>query len=137
MIGVVYMKEKLYRFMQGRYGVDQFSKFLTLVGIVLFVLSRFIGGLIFYFLGLGLVIYAYFRMFSKNIAKRYGENQKYLFYKDKVKLFFKKGKTNRQGGKNHRIFKCPSCKQKVRVPKGKGKIEITCPKCRTKFIKRS
>ena len=137
MIGVVDMKEKFYRFMQGRYGVDQFSKFLTLVGIILFVLSKLMGGFIFYFIGLALILYAYFRMFSKNIAKRYGENQKYLFYKDKVKFFFNKEKSKIQGRKTHRIFKCPSCKQKVRVPKGKGKIEITCPKCRTKFIKRS
>ena len=73
------MKEKLIRFMQGRYGVDQFSKFLLVLGLIAVVVSSVfvdnIAGLVFYILGWALVIYCYFRVFSRNIQKRYAENQ--------------------------------------------------------------
>ena len=76
------MKEKLIRFMQGRYGVDQFSKFLLVLGLIAVVVSSVfvdnIAGLIFYILGWALVIYCYFRVFSRNIQKRYAENQAFL-----------------------------------------------------------
>lgn len=125
--------------MQGRYGADQFSKFLIITGFILFLLSNFnfVGGFIFRSLGLLLIIYSYIRLFSKNIQKRYQENQKYLYYVNRIKNYFRKEKNYRNQSKDHRIYKCPSCKQKVRVPKGKGKIEITCPKCHKKFVKRT
>ena len=73
------MKEKLIRFMQGRYGVDQLSKFLLILGLIAVVVSSVfvdnIAGFIFYILGWILVIYCYFRVFSRNVQKRYAENQ--------------------------------------------------------------
>ena len=76
------MKEKLIRVMQGRYGVDQFSKFLLVLGLIAVVVSSVfvdnIAGLVFYILGWALVIYCYFRVFSRNIQKRYAENQAFL-----------------------------------------------------------
>ncbi|NMB43977.1 MAG: hypothetical protein GX995_07590 [Clostridiales bacterium] len=130
-------REKFYQFMQGRYGVDQFSRFLTIAGIILMIISRFFGGFILDTLGFLMVIYAYFRMFSKNINKRYAENQKYLQYSSVFMRTLNGYKNSFSQRKTHRIFKCPSCKQKIRVPKGKGKIEITCPKCLSKFIRKS
>jgi uncharacterized membrane protein YbaN (DUF454 family) len=131
------MNEKLYRFMQGRYGVDQFSKFLVIVGIVIVLISNFIGGIILNIFGMAAFVYAYCRMFSRNHPKRYRENQKYLNYINRFKNFFRRQNNFRSQRKTHHIYSCPKCRQKIRIPKGKGRIEIACPKCHTKFIKRS
>ena len=134
------MKEKLIRFMQGRYGVDQLSKFLLILGLVVVVISALFNSrvsLILYILGWVLVIYCYFRVFSRNIPKRYAENQAFLAKTYKIRTFFQKQKNIWQQRKTHHIYTCPSCKQKIRIPKGKGKIEVRCPKCGTTFIKKS
>jgi predicted SprT family Zn-dependent metalloprotease len=135
------MKEKLIRFMQGRYGVDQFSKFLLVLGLIAVVVSSVfvdnIAGLIFYILGWALVIYCYFRVFSRNIQKRYAENQAFLAKTYGIRNFFRKQKNIWQQRRVYHIYTCPSCKQKIRIPKGKGKIEVRCPKCGTTFIKKS
>lgn len=130
------MKEKLYRFMYGRYGTDQFNKFLLTAALVCLIFS-FFGSNIFYLLALVLLIYSYFRMFSKNLYKRREENTKYLQYLYKVKQFWNTQKRDFKQRKTHHIYKCPSCHQKIRIPRGKGKIEIRCPKCSTTFIKKS
>ena len=130
------MKEKFYRFMQGRYRRDALGKFLMVLVVACFVLSLF-GTHLFYLLGLGLLIYAYFRMFSRNIYKRSAENSEYLKYEYKVKQFFATWKRDMNQRKTHHIYRCASCKQKIRVPRGKGKIEIRCPKCGHTFIKNS
>lgn len=130
------MKEKLYRFMQGRYGNDQFNRFLMIVTVICFILSLF-GLSPFYVLGIILFVYAYFRMFSRNIYKRSAENTAYLKYEYKVKQKISVLKRDMKQRKTHHIYKCPSCRQKIRIPRGKGKIEIRCPKCGQTFIKRS
>lgn len=130
------MKEKFYRFMQGRYGNDQLNRFLMIVVIVFMVLSFFVDGP-FYLLSLLGIIYTYFRMFSRNIYKRSAENTAYLKYEYKVKQWWATFKRDMKQRKTHHIYKCPSCKQKIRIPRGKGKIEIRCPKCSHTFIKRS
>ena len=88
-------------------------------------------------LAVAVMIYAYFRMFSKNIAKRSAENQWYLQKELKVKGFFQKKKRKLQSRKQYHIYKCPNCKQKIRVPRGRGKIAITCRKCGNEFIRKS
>lgn len=130
------MKEKFYRFMQGRYGNDQFNRFLMVLVIVCFAVSL-LGVRPFYVLGIVLLIYAYFRLFSKNIYKRRQENAVYLRYEYKVKQWFATFKRDMAQRKTHHIYRCPSCKQKIRIPRGKGKIEIRCPKCGQTFIKKS
>lgn len=135
------MKEKLMRFMQGRYGVDTFSKFLLVLGLVVVLLSSLFSGKTFgtvcYILGWILIIYCYFRMFSKQVTKRYAENQTFLAKTYKIRCFFQKQKNLWKQRKAYHIYKCPSCGQKIRIPKGKGKIEVRCPKCSTTFIKKS
>ena len=130
------MKEKFIRFMQGRYGVDQLNRFLMIFAVVLMVFSMF-GADLCYLLALLVMIYAYYRMFSKQIYKRSAENQKYLQYEWKVKEWIRKKKSELQQRKTHHIYKCPNCKQKIRVPKGRGRIAITCRKCQHEFVKRS
>ncbi len=130
-------KQSLQRFMYGRYGVDQFGQFIFGVAFVVIILNMFFNSVIFYYGSLLLIIYGYYRAMSKNHSKRYSENMKFLGIKNQLL-----GKINREKRmfnekKVNHIYSCPSCKQKIRVPKGKGKIEITCPKCHTKFVKRS
>ena len=95
------------------------------------------SGSLFYLFGWVLIIYCYFRMFSKNISKRYAENQKYLAKTYKLRTYIQQQKNSLAQRKAYHIYKCPGCKQKIRIPKGKGKIEIRCPKCGTTFIKKS
>ena len=136
------MKDKFYRFMQGRYGVDQFAKFTMGVALVSIVLAIFVNtgssaGSLLDMLGLVAIVYTYFRIFSRNISKRAQENQKYLSATAKLRQRLNKEKNMMKQRKDYHIYTCPSCGQTVRIPRGKGKIEISCPKCHSKFVKRS
>ena len=135
--GRVTMREKFQRFMAGRYGVDELSKFLNIVLLVLLILSIFIRSGILYLLALGILIYSYFRMFSRNISKRYEENQKFVNFRYRSVVKWNNFKKRFAQRKEYRFYHCPQCKQMVRVPRGRGKICITCPKCRTEFVKKS
>ncbi len=130
------MREKLYRFMMGRYGNDQLNRFLMVLTLIFFAFSIFGMGL-FYLLGLSCLLWAYFRMLSKNTYKRSLENNRYLKVEYKVRQSLSSFKSNIQQRKVYHIYKCPSCRQKIRIPRGKGKIEIRCPKCSETFIKKS
>lgn len=136
------MKEKFIKFMQERNGVDEFARFtigVAFVSIILALFTRkgsFISSLL-DTIGLLAIIYTYFRILSKDIQRRYEENQKYLSMTDKVRVRFRKEKSMMEQRKTHHIYTCPGCGQKIRIPRGKGKIEIDCPKCHTKFIKKS
>ena len=130
-------KDKFARFMYGRYGMDQLSRNLSLICLVLLVITMFSRSNVLYAIALAGIIYTYFRVFSRNISKISKENEKYLSFHYKVV-----GKINRikyiiKDNKTHKIFKCPSCSQKIRVPRGKGRISIKCPKCRIEFIKKT
>lgn len=134
------MRDKFFRFMQGRYGVDQFSRFLlgvALVSIIISIFTRGYLGNLLNTIGLLAIVYTYFRIFSRNIQKRYAENQKYLSITSKIRMRFNREKNIMAQRKTHHIYSCPGCGQKIRIPRGKGKIEIECPKCHTKFIKNS
>ncbi len=132
-------RDRIYRFMQGRYGIDQYSQFLSIAGLILIIISNFLGivGLPINILGTVMFIYAYVRVFSKKINKRYSQNQKFLSRTEGIRNWFRVIKKRFKQRKTHKFFKCPNCKQKIRVPRGKGKIEITCPKCKTKFVRKS
>ena len=131
------MREKIQRFMIGRYGADELAKAQSIAALVLLFWSMFSRLGIFYWLAIALMIYSTWRMFSKNISARYAENQKYLQMTSKFRLRFNKEKNLMKQRKTHHIYSCPGCGQKIRIPRGKGKIEIECPKCHTKFVKRS
>ena len=131
------MKERMQRFMAGRYGNDQLNQFIFIVAIISMVLEIITRQSLFYTLTLVLLILAYVRVFSRNINKRYEENMKFLQKKDAILNNLRKQKYYAAQRRNFHIYTCPQCKQKIRIPKGKGKISITCPKCRTSFIKKS
>ena len=131
------MKERMQRFMAGRYGNDQLNQFIFIVAIISMVLEIITRQSLFYTLTLVLLILAYVRVFSRNINKRYEENMKFLQKKDAILNKFRKQKYYAAQRRNYHIYTCPQCKQKIRIPQGKGKISITCPKCRTSFIKKS
>ena len=131
------MRERFQRFMSGRYGVDELSRFLLGVTAILCILGIFLRSSILNGLVCLAIILIYFRMFSRNFSKRNQENERYMTYQNKVTGFFKKQKNLFEQRKIYHIYTCPSCKQKIRIPKGKGKIQVTCPKCHTQFIKKS
>lgn len=131
------MREKFQRFMMGRYGSDKMNQVLSWVSLALVVVGIFTGKNLFYTIGIVLLGYIYYRSFSKNIPRRYAENQAFLQKYYRLTGWFQGKKRSMERNKGYRVYACPSCKQKVRVPKGKGKIEIHCPKCGNDFIKRS
>lgn len=118
-----------YRFMEGRYGPDKLNKTLLWISVLVVVVTMFLP---YNMVRLGLTIFAYllmtwalFRCFSRNTYKRYRENRRFLMMLEQIR------------DREHRYFTCPRCRQPVRVPRGKGKISITCPKCKEKFIKKT
>jgi Ca2+/Na+ antiporter len=131
------MKEKFAKFMQGRYGIDNFSRFLLAVAVACMLCSALLHAPALNYICWILLFCLYFRMFSKNIKKRCEEERMYMEAKDRLLRFCKGDKSIISDSKTHKIYRCPQCRQKIRVPRGKGKIEITCPTCRTKFIKRT
>ncbi len=123
------IKTGVQRFMIGRYGTDKLNTLILGVAFFLCLLSMFmplhILTLILAGLSYALVGLAMYRCFSRQTYKRYQENRKYLAFLARIK------------DRDHKYFKCPKCKQSVRVPKKKGKIAITCPKCRERFVKKT
>ncbi|MCR4842124.1 MAG: hypothetical protein K5840_02555 [Eubacterium sp.] len=136
------MRQKLTQFMMGRYGTDDFSRFMLIAWVVVYIAeiaaSRIAGSgsiiaTVLWVLTIFLVIYNIFRTFSRNTSARLAENQKYLETVGRIKKFF-----SRMGQRRYyHFYKCPTCRQTIRVPRGHGRIEITCPKCRSHFIKKS
>ena len=123
--------------MQGRYGADQMGQMLSAVSMVFLIISLFSRNQAWFLLAVIGIVYNYFRMSSKNISTRYAENQKYLGYTQKIRSRFTREKNMMEQRKTHHIYTCPGCGQKIRIPRGKGqKVEIECPKCHEKFIKR-
>ena len=130
-------KDKMARFMYGRYGMDQLSRNLSLICLVLLIVTMFVRNNVIYMIALVGIVYTYIRVISRNISRRSEENEKYLKFHYKVVGKLNKIKFRITDSKTHRIFRCPSCSQKIRVPRGKGKISIKCPKCRIEFIKKT
>ena len=130
------LQAALQRFFYGRYGGDQLNWALIIVYLVLWVIGLFTGFFLFPLLSWLVFLLVMLRMLSRNRAKRWAENQKFLRGWNRFKGFFT-GHAAELRDKEHLYYKCPKCKNKLRVPRGKGKIQITCPVCRTEFIKKT
>jgi Zn finger protein HypA/HybF involved in hydrogenase expression len=125
------------KIMRGRYGADQLSAALLILSIILTFISRiarFPSLIYLVYILFGISLY---RIFSKNIRKRSMENYKFVMLFSPIYSKIKKAQHRLKDLKTHRYYKCKGCKTKLRVPKGKGKIIITCPKCKNKFQKRT
>lgn len=131
------MRRKFSQMMQGKYGNDELNRTLMVVSMGCLAVSLITKWNAFYMIGVILLICSYFRMFSRNFPKRTNENRIYKQMTNRLVSIFAKKKKRLSEKKKYRFFRCPSCHQEVRVPRGKGKISISCPKCRTQFIKRS
>ncbi len=121
------LSASLRQFMAGRYGTDKLNMAILGAGLAASFVSVWVShpvaDLIFVGLSYALMIWAICRSLSRNTYKRYQENRKFLQFFDRLK------------DRQHRYYDCPKCRQLVRVPRGKGKISITCPRCREKFIR--
>ncbi len=127
----------LMRLMYGRNGFDNMARASYFLSLILLVINIFAGSVIIYFLWIGLFGYSMFRSFSRNIPQRYKENQKYLEMTAGLRRSTNLLKLQWRDRSTSRYYICSKCHQQIRVPRGKGKIEITCPKCGGKFIKRT
>ncbi len=130
------MREKMQRFMWGRYGNDNLNQFLLAVAFVCLIIS-FLGGGVFYILATVIMVFAYYRMFSRNISKRSAENHQSLKPHKHDRRFFIKQQWEWRHRKTYPNYRCPNCRQKIRVPRGRGRIAISCRKCGNEFIKKS
>lgn len=129
-----WLKYKLQTMLVGRNGVDALCRFHLAVSVLFILVSGLLiriptAEAITNTLGLLMLAYSYFRMFSRNIPKRYEENRRFLKRFNRI--------SRMAGDKTHRYYRCSSCGQTIRVPKGKGRIQITCPKCKNTFIKKT
>lgn len=131
------MKEKFYRFMAGRYGMDQFNRFLSSVTLVLVLLNLFFKNTLLWLFAVVLLVFTYVRMLSRNFEKRRRENAKYLQYQNKVSGGVKNWLDRQKQRKDYCFFRCPSCKAMLRVPRGKGRIRVTCRKCGNAFERKT
>lgn len=134
-------REKLNQFMMGRYGQDALSKFSLILFVVLaligFLVRDGVGRSILNFLMLAVLVLWYLRVFSRNFEKRRRENAVYLKYRNAVVRWFKSLKDRWTQRKDYRFFRCPSCHTLLRVPKGKGRVRLTCRKCQTSFERKT
>ena len=133
---------KLYEFMQGRRGMDQLNHFLIRAALIMLLVALLcrritILYILTYYGGLFILLYGYFRMLSRNIYKREMENNKILAwrYKRNQKRGYQQQYQN-VDFERFVYFQCPSCGQKMRAPRKKGKIRIQCHSCGTSFEKK-
>jgi len=124
------IRQFLYKFMQGRYGTDELGKTILIVSVILYIVYAMTGWGILYSLAFAGTVYTLFRSLSKDINKRYMENQRFLKLLNLNKVKFDQRK-------EYKIFRCKNCGRNIRVPRKKGKIEVTCPVCRNKTIHRT
>lgn len=123
------IRSAVQHFMLGRYGTDKLNMAILSVGLLVSVATWFVFlpvlDFVLTLISYGLMLWAIFRALSRNTYRRYLENRRYLRFLERMK------------DKEHKHFACPRCHQPVRVPRGKGKIAITCPKCKEKFIRKT
>lgn len=126
---------RLVQFMQGRYGMDGFNRFLMWTSLIVVFLSNFPRMHFLYLVGIAMLLFLYFRIMSRNIPARQRENQKFFDLTFGWRSKFAQMRARGQQSRDYAFYKCKNCGQTVRVPKGKGKIKITCPTCHSSFIK--
>ena len=127
------MREKFYRFMQGRYGVDQLYRFIFFLALVLMIINTFLRNPMLNLVVYALLILDIFRMLSKNHSARYAENQKYLRLSHRITGWFSLQRRKWKERKDYRYRRCPHCRATLRLPNRKGSHVVNCPKCHQDF----
>lgn len=127
----------LRNFMAGRYGPDHLNSALIIFSLAIGLISNLIRVPLLFYLSYAFLFLALLRMLSRNIPKRRAENDRFLRYWWPVRQKASSFITRQKSRKTHKFFKCPSCRNMLRVPRGKGKLQITCPKCGERFIKKT
>ena len=127
----------LRNFMSGRYGPDHLNIAMIVVSLILSLLHSIIGFQPIMYISYLILALALYRMLSRNIPKRRAENDRFIRYWWPFRT--KAGRTiaNFRHRNEYKFLSCPSCNNTLRVPKGKGKIQITCPKCGERFIRKT
>jgi len=123
------LENKLRRFMQGRYGHDELNLMIYILALLLVILSMIRPLRYLYIPGLVLMVLSLFRCYSKNIAARSKERAVFMGAVNSVRRFFNQRKNRWRNRKTYRYLRCKGCKNTLRVPRGKGTIMVTCPKC--------
>ena len=130
------IRNAIQRFMYGRYGSDQLNLFLIVLYLALYLVYAFTRVTPLYWVSFALLIWSLFRMLSRNIAGRRAENARFMRAADPFLSWLRLRRTIHRD-KEHVYFKCPSCGQQLRVPRGKGKITVTCRGCGASFQEKS
>ena len=131
------IKNFLRNFMVGRYGPDHLNIAMIIVSLILFFLNGILHFQLLIYVSYIIIALVFYRMLSRNITRRRAENDKFIRYWWPVRTRIGRSWANIKQRKTHKYFKCPSCNNTLRVPKGKGKLQITCPKCGERFIKKT
>ena len=130
------IRNAIARFMYGRYGNDPLNVFLIGAYLLLYLLYALVRFAPLYWLSLVFLFLALFRLFSRNLPRRRAENAKFLAMAGPAMAWFRLRRTIHRD-KEHRYFKCPNCGQQLRVPRGKGRITVTCRGCGATFQEKS
>ena len=146
-VGIVAGKfsERIQRLMIGRNGPDELARFFIWAAFVVLIIGLFVGdGVTRWVLSMLMItclVYCYFRMLSKNTAARSRENRAYLQIRERamepLTKLLARIREQRSYGKDYRFYRCEHCGQRLRVPKGKGSVKVTCPKCGNSFKTKS
>ena len=127
----------LRNFMVGRYGPDHLNVAMIVVSLVINLAAAAFGFQPLSYVSYIILAFAIFRMLSRNIARRRAENDKFIRYWWPVRTKISRSLANIKHRKTHVYFKCRGCGNTLRVPRGKGKLQITCPKCGERFYRKT
>ena len=131
------IKNAFMTFMAGRYGGDQFSRVQVWTGLIIYLIAVFTGISILSYLGLAMYVWAFFRIFSRNVEKRAAENQRYLQATAKARTSAMQARNRFKNRKEYKYFRCPKCKSYLKLPRNVGEVTVTCGKCRHQFRKKA
>ena len=136
------LRMNLLRFMAGRCGIDQLNFCLVVMSLVINLITSLlfrhpVAYMILRLISLALSFWFLFRFLSRNTSKRWAENQKFLVYFNRVRGEAEEAKVRFRNRKVYLYCRCPKCGQKIRLPRGRGKIMARCPKCQQEFERRT
>lgn len=131
------IKNGIRKFMIGRNGADELSLAMLIAGLAAAVIASLFGSAVINLISTALYVLCVFRMFSKNIAKRYEENRKYVQWRQNFKISLSQAKVRMKNMRRYKYFKCPECQSLLKLPRKVGEVTVTCGKCRHEFKKKA